>query len=68
MSREIRDVWRGYGLDFVDSTTSRMEELDHCLASMLQDIEDRRADQLQVMVAEVLQAEEDKKAEEKKAS
>ena len=49
-----------------DSTTARQEELDHCLAEMLQDAEDRRADALQVMVAETLQEEENEKKSEKK--
>ena len=49
----------------VDSTTARQEELDHCLAEMLQDAEDRRADALQVMLAEALQEEEDEKEKEK---
>ena len=42
----------------VDSTRLRQEELDRTLASMLQDVEDKRADQLQIMVAEELQKEE----------
>ena len=50
----------------VDSTTARQEELDHCLAAMLQDAEDRRADALQVELAEALQEEEDEKEKVKK--
>ena len=43
---------------FVDSTRTRQIELDHTLASMLEEVENKRADQLQKMVAEELQSEE----------
>ena len=56
----LYDVWRGF---YPDSTTSRQIEMDACLAEMLQQVEDRRADALQRMVAEVLYAMEQKKAE-----
>ena len=56
----LEDTWRqGFG----DSSTVRTEELDALLASILQEVEDRRADQLQQMVAEVLQEQEQKKEE-----
>ena len=42
----------------VDSTRLRQEELDRTLAAMLQDVEDKRADQLQIMVAQTLESEE----------
>ena len=48
----------GSTTDHVDSTKLRQEELDRTLASMLQEVEDKRADQLQIMVAETLQSEE----------
>ena len=49
----------------IDSSTVRQEELDKVLAGMLQEIENKRADQLQVMVAETLQSEEKGEGEEK---
>ena len=57
----------GSTTDHVDSTKLRQEELDRTLASMLQEVEDRRADQLQIMVAETLQSEEKGGEEEEKS-
>ena len=51
----------------VDSSTQRQVEMDRTLASMLQDVEDKRADQLQIMVAETVKSEEKEKREEKRA-
>ena len=56
MDKWLQECWqRTNGV--VDSSTSKQVELDRVLAEMLQDIEDRRADALQVMVAETLQDE-----------
>ena len=61
---DLEDVWRH---DHVDSSRSRQVELDFVLASMLQEIENRRADKLQEMVAEALrEMEQERKMEEKK--
>ena len=54
----VIDTLNSGSTDHVDSTRVRQEELDRTLASMLQDVEDKRADQLQVMVAEMLESEE----------
>ena len=43
---------------FIDSSRARQIELDKTLASMLEEAENKRADQLQKMVAEELQTEE----------
>ena len=51
-------IERGGQSSEVDSSTQRQVEMDRTLASMLQDVEDKRADQLQIMVAETLQSEE----------
>ena len=54
----VIDTLNSVTTDHVDSTRLRQEELDRTLASMLQEVEDKRADQLQIMVAETLQSEE----------
>ena len=51
-------IERGGRSSEVDSSTQRQVELDRTLASMLQDVENKRADALQEMVAGELQSEE----------
>ena len=53
----VIDTLNSETTDHVDSTRLRQEELDRTLASMLQEVEDKRADQLQIMVAEMLHEE-----------
>ena len=53
-------IERGGRRSEVDSSTQRQVELDRTLASMLQDVENKRADALQEMVAGELQSEEKK--------
>ena len=62
----VIDTLNSGSTDHVDSTRLRQEELDRTLASMLQDVEDKRADQLQIMVAETLQNGEKGEREEKR--
>ena len=57
-SLTVYDTLNSGSTGHVDSTRLRQEELDRTLASMLQEVEDKRADQLQIMVAETLQSEE----------
>ena len=65
MDKYLQECWqRTNGI--VDSSTSKQVELDRVLAEMLQDIEDRRADALQVMVAETLQDDGAERKEEEK--
>ena len=61
----VIDTLNSGSTDHVDSTRVRQQELDRTLASMLQEVEDKRADQLQIMVAETLQSEEKGEGEEK---
>ena len=64
---DLEETWRQeYRREHRDSSTQRMMELDRCLAAMIQEIENRRADQLQIKVAEMLQQQEDRKAKEEK--
>ena len=51
-------IERGGRSSDVDSSTQRQVELDQTLASMIQEVENKRADALQEMVAEELQNEE----------
>ena len=52
---DMRATWEDHG----DSSTVRTESLDAVLATILQEIENKRADNLQRMVAEMLQAQFD---------
>ena len=61
----VIDTLNSVSTDHVDSTRLRQEELDRTLASMLQEVEDRRADQLQIMVAETLSEEKGGEGDEK---
>ena len=66
-SLTVYDTLNSGSTGHVDSTRLRQEELDRTLASMLQEVEDKRADQLQIMVAETLQSEEKENEGEEKS-